>query len=607
MALHSICHTHLKWRDSRALREDNIMKLFRRLFAFLTALSLTSALITPAWATPYASNVVMTGTTVTFTLNEPTDALKYSINGGALQTLDGTTKGTKTFNLGAASDTFSITAEKNAAIGYLIPTGATIPTTDPGSLNAVTPASGLNLISSDTDKYSWYSNPRGVGVSTNPNAPNFGNVYIAQGNNTATVAPPTGPGARPLGDGIYALHSDQSDAYGYDDTAQNPNAQDGFASFSTASTNSPYRIHVASTGEVYVADFADVNSNLFVLSPNLLQSQFIFKGISGTSPVPAGQNHGSLISAAVTGSLATNDLVVYTLDEDLTTNAVTGAGSTTDGFSVWKYSLSGPLPAVGFDTMPVKAATALSPNAGNTFSDMDRGADGKIYLSVNPSAANPSTTRLQVRDPSDNLLFDSLTASQALGNATDIIANLNQIAISPDQKWLAGMLNFSDVLVLPLENGIPNLANRLIVDAGNVNSARDITFDAANNIHLVSSGQALYRVLSPGGNTKTTLDWNGTSYSFTNQTISAGVAGDYNGNGVVDAADYIVWRNGGPLQNEVSGVTPGSVTPEDYDAWRARFGNNSGSGSGSAVPEPAAAVLLLVASAFGTCARRRSA
>jgi hypothetical protein len=60
------------------------------------------------------------------------------------------------------------------------------------------------------------------------------------------------------------------------------------------------------------------------------------------------------------------------------------------------------------------------------------------------------------------------------------------------------------------------------------------------------------------------------------QTISADADGDYNGNGEVDAADYVQWRNGGPLQNEVE--TPGQITPEDYDAWRARFGNTSGAG-----------------------------
>lgn len=79
-----------------------------------------------------------------------------------------------------------------------------------------------------------------------------------------------------------------------------------------------------------------------------------------------------------------------------------------------------------------------------------------------------------------------------------------------------------------------------------------------------------------------------------------GVAGDYNGNGVVDGADYVVYRNNlgtnFQLSNEVSGTTPGQVTPEDYAAWRARFGNTSGAGSGlsgSGVPEPSTFVFLV--------------
>jgi hypothetical protein len=74
------------------------------------------------------------------------------------------------------------------------------------------------------------------------------------------------------------------------------------------------------------------------------------------------------------------------------------------------------------------------------------------------------------------------------------------------------------------------------------------------------------------------------------------VAGDYNGNGVVDMADYVLWRNGGPLQNEVSST--GTVDAADYDAWRTRFGNTSGAGSslasGTAVPEPTVLVWQLL-------------
>ncbi|MEX2169994.1 MAG: autotransporter-associated beta strand repeat-containing protein [Pirellulales bacterium] len=73
-----------------------------------------------------------------------------------------------------------------------------------------------------------------------------------------------------------------------------------------------------------------------------------------------------------------------------------------------------------------------------------------------------------------------------------------------------------------------------------------------------------------------------------------GVPGDYNGDGTVNAADYTVWRDGGALLNEVA--TIGSVTPEDYDAWAARFGNSgSGSASSAAVPEPTALLLALFA------------
>ncbi len=77
--------------------------------------------------------------------------------------------------------------------------------------------------------------------------------------------------------------------------------------------------------------------------------------------------------------------------------------------------------------------------------------------------------------------------------------------------------------------------------------------------------------------------------------LPAGVQGDFNGNSVVDAGDYVAWRKGGTLQNEVS--TVGTNTPEDYTDWRARFGNITGTGlASSAVPEPSATALVIIAS-----------
>jgi hypothetical protein len=70
------------------------------------------------------------------------------------------------------------------------------------------------------------------------------------------------------------------------------------------------------------------------------------------------------------------------------------------------------------------------------------------------------------------------------------------------------------------------------------------------------------------------------------------LAGDFNHNGVMDAADYAVWRNG-------LGTT---YTQTDFDLWKAHFGETQ-SGSGTfasggasrAVPEPTAATLLVLA------------
>lgn len=77
------------------------------------------------------------------------------------------------------------------------------------------------------------------------------------------------------------------------------------------------------------------------------------------------------------------------------------------------------------------------------------------------------------------------------------------------------------------------------------------------------------------------------------------LAGDYNGDGIVDAADYTVWRDNvgsGSLTNET--VSLGVVDEADYLEWKAHFGETLPSGSlqgAEAVPEPATLILCGVA------------
>jgi hypothetical protein len=118
-----------------------------------------------------------------------------------------------------------------------------------------------------------------------------------------------------------------------------------------------------------------------------------------------------------------------------------------------------------------------------------------------------------------------------------------------------------------------------------------LTFDT------VSATAIEYVISKPDGSVNQYINYPIAEFQLYHSDV-VGVPGDYNNNGVVDTADYVLWRKGGPLQNEVN--TPGTVDASDYDAWRARFGKiTAGSGSGSldggAVPEPSTSLLASLA------------
>jgi hypothetical protein len=99
----------------------------------------------------------------------------------------------------------------------------------------------------------------------------------------------------------------------------------------------------------------------------------------------------------------------------------------------------------------------------------------------------------------------------------------------------------------------------------------------------------------------------GFSYDRAEGSLAPEPTGDYNGNGVVDAADYIVWRStldqpAVPAGSGADGDESGTIDAGDYTFWAARFGNTvpgaGGGAGGTAVPEPATFALLLVGALF---------
>jgi hypothetical protein len=83
------------------------------------------------------------------------------------------------------------------------------------------------------------------------------------------------------------------------------------------------------------------------------------------------------------------------------------------------------------------------------------------------------------------------------------------------------------------------------------------------------------------------------------RVLSVEPPGDFTRDGIVDAADYVMWQKTGG-------------TEQEYETWRENFGNTNSGGAGGAtsnlqrasVPEPAAASLLLIAFFAASAARR---
>lgn len=111
--------------------------------------------------------------------------------------------------------------------------------------------------------------------------------------------------------------------------------------------------------------------------------------------------------------------------------------------------------------------------------------------------------------------------------------------------------------------------------------------------------------------------FNGSLQELAASFVPGFLAGDYNGDNVVDASDYTMWRNtldqtvkvGWGADGDLSGV----IDSGDYAVWKSAYGAGgagSGSASTSAIPEPPAVILIAMTLVFASVmcrgpARRR--
>ena len=212
-----------------------------------------------------------------------------------------------------------------------------------------------------------------------------------------------------------------------------------------------------------------------------------------------------------------------------------------------------------------------------------------------------------------NVTNSGLTAPGAPAGFLAIDGNYLQTSAGKLQISLGGQADavFDKVIV----NGTASLSGtlELLLDSSGGSPLvpqLGNSYDVLSATGTVSGGfsTCILPALSPG------LMWNVHTGPHA-VTLSISLAGDYNHNGIVDAADYSIWRDtlGSTSDLRADGDSNGIVNAADYSVWKMSFGaSGAGTAANSAsrlqsVPEPATAPALLSLLAILAIYRVRSA
>ena len=276
-------------------------------------------------------------------------------------------------------------------------------------------------------------------------------------------------------------------------------------------------------------------------------------------------------------------------------------------FVNWLNTSTGSPPAYKFAIQPGQAGYSANSNiefwtasdAGYNPNNLYRNSLARYFL--------PSTNewhKAAFYDPSSGVYYDYPTGSDSIPDGIDFAGDPNFEAVYPDGGFNSQPNDITNVGVLSPYGTAGQGGNVWeLEESGHSQHPFDLyphyprglrggdwsrTFYSPND--LISWVRSSASPTLAGG-------WVGFRVASAIEAIS--LTGDFNDDGSVDAADYVVWRKG-------FGTT---YTQDDYNDWRTNFGATLGSGaaakpsSRAAVPEPSS-ILIALAGCIGLAVRR---